>query len=139
MAAPRGNTNALRHGLYARSYTKEQISDLGKMPFNDIRQEIAALRVVISKALLVLDAAEPATAINADGAEKPSGADERIAYAKLLASTTTAITQLAQLARTQAILSGDDSPLNRALDDALSGLDPYYTHDDTNPPDLHRV
>lgn len=122
MAAKPGNTNALKHGLYARNFTKDQRADLGKMPFNDLRQEIAALRVIVAQVMTVTQEAAPAP--DAD-------AETKAAYAKLVSSFATAITQLGQLARTQAILSGDDSPLNRAIDDALNGLDPYYTHDDT--------
>jgi hypothetical protein len=39
MAAPKGNTNALKHGLYARQFTEAQRQGLKKMSWDDFRHE----------------------------------------------------------------------------------------------------
>ena len=46
--APRGNCNALKHGLYAKHYTAEQKEELRKMEHGDLRHEINAARMIVS-------------------------------------------------------------------------------------------
>ena len=47
MAPRKGNTNALKHGLYSRRFTDTEKQLLKKMDVDDLRQEIALLRVVV--------------------------------------------------------------------------------------------
>jgi uncharacterized protein YjcR len=49
--APKGNTNALKHGLYAKLYSPEQKADLKKMALDDLAHEINAACVVVSDIL----------------------------------------------------------------------------------------
>jgi len=123
MPAKHGNTNALKHGLYAKSFTPQEKKDLAKMPLDNLSQEIALLRAVIARAWKVLEASTP-------GSEADSEA--YATYARTLASFTVAITQLGQLTRTHAILTGSYTPIDDALAEALAGFDPYYSQDDNN-------
>jgi uncharacterized protein YjcR len=44
--APKGNTNALKHGLYAKQYSPEEQKELRRMSFDDLQHEINAMRKV---------------------------------------------------------------------------------------------
>ena len=108
--APRpGNLNALKHGLYAKRFTKEERKSLGQMPDNDLRQEIALLRVVADRILKSF-------------AEIENDAD---AQAKTASALTAAITALNTTVRTHALLTGQYSPLTDADDEAILSFDPF--------------
>ncbi len=102
-----GNKNALKHGLYARRFTKPEISALKKMDPASLEAEIHLLRVVADRILARLEAAT----------------DDSDAYTKLTNSLTNAITALNTTARTHALLMGAYTPLDDALINALEELD----------------
>ncbi len=47
--APIGNTNALKHGFYSRSFREIDCSDLDKIHFSGLQDEITMLRVYIRR------------------------------------------------------------------------------------------
>jgi len=49
--APKGNQNALKHGLYAKHYTPEMLPELQNMSPDDYLMELAASRATLGKAL----------------------------------------------------------------------------------------
>ena len=55
MAAPKGNRNALKHGLYARRIHRDEATRIGNLPVTDVEGEIAYLRAVISRIALILE------------------------------------------------------------------------------------
>ena len=67
--APKGNANALKHGLYARFYEPQELPEFRRMPSDDPLQELAALRWSAMHALQTIkttdDNKERILAINA--------------------------------------------------------------------------
>ena len=55
MPAPKGNKNALKHGLYARYFTEDNRTDLAKMPVDEFLMELAALRLSAARAFTSYD------------------------------------------------------------------------------------
>ncbi len=51
MPAPRGNRNALKHGLYAKHFNPDLTPELKRMPADSVLMELYALRMVASQAL----------------------------------------------------------------------------------------
>ncbi len=47
--APMGNTNALKHGFYSRSFREIDCRDLDKIHFSGLQDEITMLRVYIRR------------------------------------------------------------------------------------------
>jgi len=45
MPAPKGNTNSLKHGLYAKQFNEDQRAGLKRMQWDDYRHEIFVSRV----------------------------------------------------------------------------------------------
>ena len=113
MAGKSGNTNALKHGLYARRYKPDEIKDLRKMPFDDLRQEIALLRVTLNRLAGLL--------------EQSPDDETKIKYTN---AATNAALAIGTLIRAHSILAGTYTPLDDALESALTTLDPYYQQDD---------
>lgn len=108
MAPRKGNTNALKHGLYAAHFQETDEAALSKMPFDDLRQEIAALRIIGEKILGKLTNSE-----NTDDISKLSN------------SFFGAVTAINTSMRTQALLQGTYNPLDDAINQAMKGFDPY--------------
>ena len=118
--APKGNTNALKHGLYAKHYTPEQRNELRRMAYNDLRHEINAARVIAADILQIhyrLMSGEP------------FDLDQ---LTKNVSSFFHAIDKVSLCAIRYSILTGTNANLNDSLADALSLL-PAYTPDDTDP------
>jgi hypothetical protein len=57
--APRGNRNALKHGFYARTFSRSDQKDIETYTFKGLQDEIAALRLLnrraIARAFLLID------------------------------------------------------------------------------------
>jgi len=102
MAPRRGNTNALKHGLYAKKFRTEEVARLGKMDPADYKAEIALLRV---KIVNILDELEAAT-IHAKRMD-------------LYNTLFNAMGMLNTTARTQALISGDSGQHLTAIEEAL--------------------
>ena len=106
MSAPPGNTNALKHGLYARHFTRRERSALKNIDPLDLTYEIAALRVSADRLLTLIERTE-----DADTA------------AKLHNSLTVALEAIGGLAARLGLLTGKYTDLNDAIDEALSDVD----------------
>ena len=48
MGAPKGNRNALKHGLYAKHYTAEELARLRKMTPDNYEPELGMIRMVVN-------------------------------------------------------------------------------------------
>lgn len=49
MAAPKGNRNALKHGFYSKSFTKDEIGDLQGIDLDTLEDEIKMQKVLIRR------------------------------------------------------------------------------------------
>jgi hypothetical protein len=108
--APKGNCNALMHGLYAKHYTPEQKEELRKMGYGDLRHEMNVARMIVSDTVKIhkqLMAGEPVDI------EK---------LTKLDNAACNAIDKVCLCATRYAILNGEDASLNDSLTEALEGL-----------------
>ncbi len=102
-----GNTNALKHGFYASSFTSTEAADLDAVLAQNLDDEISMLRVALRRTFEVVANAE-----NADAA----------CFA--LSALGQASTRLAGLLKTQRLLQGSGSvdvaaALNQALGDVV--------------------
>jgi len=120
MAAPKGNTNALKHGLYSKHYSAEERKELKQMPWDDLSFEIMAARSKAEKAQALvkteLSMSQPDT-------------DKIIA---LLNAWDVALRTVAHLANRIASLTGENTTLNDSLAAALAAL-PAFAEDDHDP------
>ncbi len=94
MPGKKGNTNALKHGLYASHFTEAQRKGLKGMPPTDSDQEIALLRATIDRILTMI--------------EKCENEDRKI---KLYNTLLHANQRLSTAMRTQALITGDNKEL----------------------------
>ena len=118
MGAPKGNTNALKHGLYAKHFSMEEQTGLRRMSPEDFRHEIYMMRVTINKMFDIhsrlLEIVEKSMATG-----KPSNVE---ALASITNSMSLAITALNTTARTYALFNGTDTALNDTFGEALNSL-----------------
>ena len=115
--APRGNTNALKHGLYARQFNQEQQDGLRRMAWNDFRHEEFAHRAVGARIFKLLN--------DLLGTNKVDTSDLLKLVSSLQINTAATNTS----ARTHALLNGDDGQIGDALSQALDDV-PFYEADD---------
>ena len=108
MAGRKGNTYVLKRGLYAQAFSKMELVGLRQMEADDLRQEIAMLRVVISRMLKLAEAEQ----------------DIELA-ARAVNSVSSAMGALNKTVRTHALLAGMYTPLNETLMGALMD-EPFY-------------
>jgi len=108
MTAPKGNTNPLKHGLYAQQFTENQRLGLRKMAWDDFRHEEFLHRSIGAELFKLLRALL---------AEEQPDLDLAIKLAGFLAKNT--LTTVVS-ARTHALLNPPDDaeidPLEEALD-----------------------
>lgn len=112
MPAPPGNTNALKHGLYARHFSRKERAALKRVDPLDLSFEIAAARVAADRLFTLIE----------------STTDPEIA-AKLHNSLTAALAEIGGLAARLGILSGKYPALDEAIDDALASVDFFLPPD----------
>ena len=118
MGAPKGNTNALKHGLYAKHFSGEEQTGLRNMSTEDFRHEIHMMRVAIKNVFEMQ--AELRKAIQTiHGAEDKEMIE---ALAKITNSLALAVTALSTVVRTHALINGKDEAVNDALEQALNSL-----------------
>ena len=98
-----GNTNALKHGFYARAFRDLEAADLDMLLRDGLTDEITMLRVMMRRTM--------------DLADKIKDVDTIGATLGVLGMTAT---RLAGLLRTQKILGGDNSSTAAAIAQALS-------------------
>jgi len=117
--APKGNCNAMKHGLYAKHYTPEEKEELRKMGYGDLRHEINVARMIVGDIVKI---------------HKQLMAGEQVDIEKLTRldnSACIAIDKVSLCATRHAILNGECDTLNDSLAEALAGLplheeDPRY-------------
>ena len=98
-----GNTNALKHGFYARAYRSGELADLDAMLTEGLTDEISLLRVATRRVIEYINQfTTPAEAVITLGA------------------LGLAATRLATLLRTQKILDGGEQNTAAALSQALA-------------------
>jgi hypothetical protein len=117
--APKGNCNALKHGLYAKHYTPEQKEELRQMDHGDLRHEINAARMIVGDILKLHAGLMKGEKVDIDQ------------ITKLDNSACIAIDKVSLCATRYAILSGECETMNDSLAEALAGLplheeDPRY-------------
>lgn len=108
--APKGNTNALKHGFYARKFRSQEIEDLNALReggLQDLISEIGILRITIAR-----------TFAQANDLEAAGKTIDWIAY---LSGIGEAATRVATMLKTQKILEGDQgNVVNAALIRAIT-------------------
>ena len=124
MGAPKGNTNALKHGLYARHFTPEEQAWLRKMSPQDLRHELYMVRKAVDGVYIV----QQRILARIDATPASSDPEDEDRLARVTNSLAIAVTALNNTARTCALFSGADATLNDPLDDALSRL-PIFLDD----------
>jgi hypothetical protein len=115
--APKGNTNALKHGLYARHFLDDQRTGLKRMEWDDFRHEEFLHRVIAEGIFEILN--DLLTGYKPD-------IDQVIKLANSLAICTLAA---GTHARTHACLNGSAVPLDEAFSGALDDV-PFDLPDD---------
>lgn len=103
--APKGNTNALKHGFYSRHFRQLEAADLEFALSNGLQDEIAMLRVSLRRLFEL-----------SDDADNPDDAS------KVLATLGLACTHLANMLRTQKILTGEEKSSDDAITLAIQQL-----------------
>jgi hypothetical protein len=100
--APFNNTNALKHGFYARAYRAGELADLDAMLTEGLNDEITMLRVATRRVIECIgEFTNPKEAVATLGA------------------LGLAATRLSTLLRTQKILAGSEQDTAAALSQAL--------------------
>ena len=126
MGAPKGNTNAFKHGLYARHYSPEEQAGLRTMTPEDYRAEIAMLRVAV-KNIFEIQVRLHAMVKERLQTDQPCDVE---ALAMISNSLSLAVTALNTTARTYALFNGTDRGIEDAYEKALNGLSIFL--DDTH-------
>ena len=124
MGAPKGNTNALKHGLYAKRYSPEETADLRKMSPEDFRHEVYMMRVVVKNIFQI----HSDLFKKVEGGPKAKRPANMEALARITNSLAQAVTTLNTTARTHALFSGTDPSVNDPLSEALDHL-PIFLDD----------
>jgi hypothetical protein len=105
MASKKNNTNALKHGLYARHYTKEERLWLEQMPPLESLHEIHMLRSTLDRILSMIETCDD---------------DER--KIKLLNALFVGSQRLANAMRTQTLLVGNNKELLTSFWEAVESF-----------------
>jgi hypothetical protein len=140
MGAPKGNTNALKHGLYAKHFSPDEKAGLRGMSSDDYRHEINLMRVSVERLFGIQ------TQLNemiADFLSVGQPCDVE-AMAKISNSLSIAVTALNTAACTHALFNGADHNVNDAFDEALNSLsviidDKYLIESQADKEDLQEI
>jgi hypothetical protein len=99
-----GNLNALKHGFYSRYFKTAEIEAVQCLPEGDLRQEIAALRVIIRRIL-----------------QLSAGIDDVNTGLRLLSTLSAAAAQLSGLVKMQSLIqqNGSEGSFEEALRQAI--------------------
>ena len=124
MGAPKGNRNALKHGLYAKHYTAEELERLRKMRPDNYEPELGMIRTAVNNVFEIQVYIKKLAA----EAMRTGQPVEVEALAKITNSLSLALTALNTTARTQALFSGKDTSLNDDFEQALNSL-PVFLED----------
>ncbi len=118
MGAPKGNTNALKHGLYARHFNPQDQAGLRNMTPEDYHYEINLMRVAIQR-LFDIQTRLHALVDESLRLNQPCDVEP---LSKISNSLSLAMTALSSMARTHALFNGTDTSINDALENALNGM-----------------
>jgi len=124
MGAPKGNTNALKHGLYAKHFTAEEQARLRKMAPDDYRHEIHMMRIAVNN---VFEIHAYVRKMMAEAVRNNQPVDVQ-ALAQITNSLSLAMTALNTTARTYALFTGADTSFNDDFEEALNSL-PVFLDD----------
>jgi hypothetical protein len=132
MAAPKGNKNALKHGLYSKHFSAEEQTRLGKMSPEDYRHEINMMRVAVRNVF------EIQVRLHKEVEElmNTGQAYDVEALAKITNSLALAMTALNTTARTYALFKGTDTNVTDAFDEALDSLAVFLDGKYLNEPEV---
>ena len=132
MGAPKGNTNALKHGLYAKHFSQEEQTRLRKMSPEDLRHEIGMMRVAVKNVfdVQVREYERVKSLMNAG----------QVCDVEPLAKTTNnlaaAVTALNSTLRTYALFNGKDTNVTDAFDEALDRMAIFLNGKYLNEPEV---
>ena len=126
MAAPKGNRNALKHGLYATHFTPEVQARLRKMSPLDFQEEISLMRVVVKNLFEVH---------NRLYTQGPLDVEE---FRKISNSLALAVATLNAAVRSYALFHAQDCSENNSIEAALDSLPVFLEDDYVKGPDLSR-
>jgi hypothetical protein len=121
MPAPKGNLNALKHGLYARNFLPDETDALRRMTFDNLLYEIAGCRTMAEKAMRLVYR----------HMSQPDPDSDKVV--PLLNAWNASVRSIALLALRYTTLTGDNPSFTDSLAEALAGV-PLYEPD----PDLVR-
>ena len=124
MGAPKGNRNALKHGLYAKHYTAEELERLRKMKPDNYEPELGMIRSVVNN---VFEIHVYIRTLMQEAVRNGQPVEVQ-ALAQITNSLSLALTALNTTARTQALFSGTDTSFNDDFDMALNSL-PVFLDD----------
>jgi len=108
--APKGNTNALKHGLYAKHFKPEEKAELRQMPWNNFLFEIMGTR---SMAGIVKDLTNR---------EMGNPSPDIAKVVPLILAWNTTVSTITLSALRYSFLTGANISLNDSLAEALAGL-----------------
>jgi hypothetical protein len=100
--APRGNTNALKHGFYSKQFRDQEWQDLDAVE-TQITDEVVMLRVYLRRLLVLADNVTDIDTMQS-----------------ILATVGVTSSRIAKLLQTHQILTGNDSNLSTSIEQALS-------------------
>lgn len=132
MPAPKGNTNALKHGLYSKHFSAEEQTRLGKMSPEDYRHEINMMRVAIRNVFEI----QVRLHKEVEDLMNTGKAYDVEALAKITNSLSLAMTALNTTARTYALFNGSDTNVTDAFDEALDSLAVFLDGKYLNEPEV---
>jgi hypothetical protein len=132
MPAPKGNTNALKHGLYSKHFSAEEQTRLGKMSPEDYRHEINMMRVAIRNVFEI----QVRLHKEVEDLMNTGKAYDVEALAKITNSLSLAMTALNTTARTYALFNGTDTNVTDAFDEALDSLAVFLDGKYLNEPEV---
>ena len=124
MGAPKGNRNALKHGLYAKHYTAEELERLRKMKPDNYEPELGMIRSVVNN---VFEIHVYIRTLMQEAVRNGQPVEVQ-ALAQITNSLSLALMALNTTARTQALFSGTDTSFNDDFDMALNSL-PVFLDD----------
>jgi len=104
--APRGNTNALKHGFYSPRFRDNELEDLKALIEPGLTDEIAMLRIIIRRTV--------------DRVDEIENLDQQLRFISTLSHASA---QLSRLLRTQRLLVGEVSQIEQALQQAIYQLE----------------
>jgi uncharacterized protein YjcR len=116
MPAPKGNTNAVKHGFYSKRFTRREKNRLAKGD-DDLESEINALRIVADRIMQRLG----------ENGLKPIEANETTAQLsenalKSINTLANVMLTISTLARSHQLIIGKYLPVETAIMDALAEL-----------------